>query len=345
MTAIELLRSSGEARPRASRRTDVVMSLLCGWLVLGLFLDAFAHATIPGLESFLTPWHAVFYSGFLATAGWVLWAVRGLLLQGRNGLAAVPLGYGMTVAALPVFALSGLVDAVWHTLLGVETRTSVFFSPSHLGLIVAMVIIATSPLRSAWSDPQPPAHPSLRALLPAVVSLAFGTSLVLLFLTYGNAIVFSAESVVRLLSTVEKGGAETLVVRIVLTDLLLLAPVLLLARRWYVPFGASTLVFGMAALLSWILDGLDTLSGPLSIVAAGVGVDLLARRLRPSAARRGAYWGFAAAAGFVTWAVFLGVASAVAGRLPAVVELWTGLPIVTALVGWLLAVLMLPAVP
>jgi hypothetical protein len=36
------------------------------------------------------------------------------------------------------------------------------------------------------------------------------------------------------------------------------------------------------------------------------------------------------------------VASALVGRVPAVTELWTGVPIVAALLGWLLAVLMLP---
>ena len=69
-TGVDLLRNSGEPRPRASRRTDVVMTALSVWFVLGLFLDAYAHATTPTLETFFTPWHAVFYSGFAATGAW-----------------------------------------------------------------------------------------------------------------------------------------------------------------------------------------------------------------------------------------------------------------------------------
>ena len=65
---LDLLRNSGEPRPRASRRTDVVTTVLSVWFVLGLFLDAYAHADAPELETFFTPWHAVFYSGFAATA-------------------------------------------------------------------------------------------------------------------------------------------------------------------------------------------------------------------------------------------------------------------------------------
>ena len=64
---LDLLRNSGEPRPRASRRTDVVTTVLSVWFVLGLFLDAYAHADAPELETFFTPWHAVFYSGFAVT--------------------------------------------------------------------------------------------------------------------------------------------------------------------------------------------------------------------------------------------------------------------------------------
>ncbi|WP_189225768.1 hypothetical protein [Saccharothrix coeruleofusca] len=44
-----------------------------------------------------------------------------------------------------------------------------------------MVIILATPLRTAWSDSSPDRRPSLRELLPAVLSLAFRASLVPLF--------------------------------------------------------------------------------------------------------------------------------------------------------------------
>ncbi len=57
MTTVErsLLRSSGEPRPRASAWTDLVTTVLAVWMVLGLFLDAWAHVTVPELETFFTP--------------------------------------------------------------------------------------------------------------------------------------------------------------------------------------------------------------------------------------------------------------------------------------------------
>jgi hypothetical protein len=333
--SLDLLRSSGEPRPQPSARTDVVMTVLSVWFTLGLFLDAYAHSNFPDLETFFTPWHAVFYSGFAATAGWVLWTVWEQVRLGRRGLAAVPVGYGLTVLALPVFAVSGAADLLWHTLLGIETDTDIFFSPSHLGLIVSMVVILTSPLRSTWNRPAP--------TRTAVLTLAFATSLVLLFLTYGNALLFSSEGVVRVFSESDRdGGAGMLAARVVITTVVLLAPLLLLARHWFLPLGAATAVYAFAGLISGTLTGFANNDIALAAVAAGVLVDVLARLLLPSGARRTAFWGFAFLAPLVTWAVYLGVASAATGHVPAVTEFWTGAPIVAGLVGLLLAVLMLP---
>jgi hypothetical protein len=248
----------------------------------------------------------------------------------------------MTMVALPVFAVSGGVDLVWHEVIGIETTTDIFFSPSHLGLIGSMVVILTSPLRAAWADPDLPARPSLRTLLPAVLTLSFATSLVLLFLSYGNAMLISPTGVVSMFSTVEDGNAGMLAARIVLTSLVLLAPLLLLARRWHLPVGTATVGYAIAALISAVLMGFERLTIPLAIVAAGVLVDLLAAWLRPRAERRAAFWLFGALAPLVTWAVYLGAASIGAGGLPAIVEFWTGMPVIAALLGWSLAALMLP---
>lgn len=205
-----------------------------------------------------------------------------------------------------------------------------------------MIVILTSPLRAAWADPVLPPRPGLRALLPAVLTLSFAASLVLLFLTYGNALVFSERAVVEILSTLDDGGAEMLAARIVVTNIVLLAPLLLLARRRHLPAGAATIGYATAAAISGMLTGFENPGVLLGVVAAGACVDLLGWWLRPTAARRAALWAFAGTASLVTWALYIGVASVAAGRLPAVPELWSGVPIVAALLSWLLAVLMLP---
>lgn len=56
--------------PRLSAREDLLTVAFAGWLVLGLFVDGWAHNTDKP-ETFFTPWHGLFYSGFVATALWM----------------------------------------------------------------------------------------------------------------------------------------------------------------------------------------------------------------------------------------------------------------------------------
>src|SRR5437762_10797089 len=105
------------ARPVASDRTNIVTMLLGLWFTVGLLLDAWAHNNVPRLETFFTPWHAVFYSGFAATAAWIAWTVRDGLRSGRFDVRAVPVGYASSAVAVAVvgYALAGGADLAWHT--------------------------------------------------------------------------------------------------------------------------------------------------------------------------------------------------------------------------------------
>ena len=55
---------------RTSTRENLITIALGWWLLGGIFLDGWAHNQLgDSLESFFTPWHAVFYSGFAAVSG------------------------------------------------------------------------------------------------------------------------------------------------------------------------------------------------------------------------------------------------------------------------------------
>jgi hypothetical protein len=63
---------SGTTQPPVGRsvRFDWAIVVLWGWLLGGLYVDGWAHNHLATtLESFLTPWHAAFSSGFLPVAG------------------------------------------------------------------------------------------------------------------------------------------------------------------------------------------------------------------------------------------------------------------------------------
>src|SRR5947209_4133421 len=91
-------------QPVASPRANIVTALLGTWFTVGLFLDAWAHNNVPKLETFFTPWHAVFYSGFVATAAWIGWTVRDALRSGRPDFRSMPAGYASATVAVAGFA-------------------------------------------------------------------------------------------------------------------------------------------------------------------------------------------------------------------------------------------------
>jgi len=72
-------------RQRTSWRDDMVTAALCGWVVTGMALDAWAHQNASQLETFFTPWHGVLYSGFAVLMAWMAW----------KALAGMPAGYGL----------------------------------------------------------------------------------------------------------------------------------------------------------------------------------------------------------------------------------------------------------
>ncbi|MEW9550595.1 hypothetical protein [Nonomuraea sp. NPDC050783] len=333
---------TGEPRTWVSPRTDLVTALLGVWFGIGLMIDAWAHTNLSELETFFTPWHAAFYSGFAAVSAWIIWQAWRNVRAGRQGVAAVPRGYLAGLVAIPAFAAFGFADMMWHTLLGIETTVDILFSPSHLGLITTMLLIITTPLRSVWNAPDVGPRPSLGRLLPALVGLAFATTLVSLFLSYGDAMQWRPARVVEAFSVLDDGGAERLATAMVISNVVLLAPVLLLLRRWELPFGGVTLMYAIATLMSGAQTGFRNVPVLLAVVAGGLVSDLLIRWLRPSGARRSAYWAFAGLSGLATWSLYIGVASATGGGLPAVPELWTGAPIVAGLIGLVLGALFLP---
>ena len=118
-------------------------------------------------------------------------------------------GTAWRVVGLPMFALAGAGDFAWHTVFGVEQALRILFSPTHLALVSAMVLIVTAPLRSAWSSPDLGPRPSLRRLLPAVVGLSFAATLAMLLLQYANALVWIPDDIVVALSNPLDGTVES----------------------------------------------------------------------------------------------------------------------------------------
>ena len=322
------------------------------WLIVGIFVDGWAHNNDKP-ESFFTPWHALFYSGFGATAAWMLWIVQRRWADGAAGRAAVPIGYGLGLLGVAVFAFGGVFDMTWHELFGIEVDLEALLSPSHLVLFCGGLLVVTSPFRAAWSDPNS-AAPSFRQFLPVVLSATLATATVAFFFMpfaptlssamtrdpYGFiAFAFgsSADTASWMTEEVQLEGYAA----ILLTTLIFMGPALLLARRWVLPFGTLTFLFGVVSLLVASIESFFTGFAFASAAIAGLTGDLLYRRLRPTLERPSRLRALAAIVPAVMWLAYFGIL-AVSSTVGWSVELWSGVCAMTAITGFALALLVAP---
>ena len=119
---------------------DLLMNLLSGWIVAGLFLDGWYHNTVQNkVESFVTPWHALLYSGLLVTGAVLTFTFVRNVERGYGWRRALPRGYTAALVGFVLFGLSGVADFTWHSLLGFEFNVEALLSPPHLALAASMV--------------------------------------------------------------------------------------------------------------------------------------------------------------------------------------------------------------
>jgi hypothetical protein len=328
---------------RANRTTwgdDMITVILASWLTLGGFVDGFAHRNLDTPETFFTPWHAVLYSGFLAVTFWLAW----LVIRDRPGASsltrAIPFGYGTSVAGVVVFMAGAIGDMLWHIIFGIEVSIDALLSPTHLLLLVGALLILSGPLRAAWFDADPP--PGLRPLLPPVLAATMAAAQLGFFFQYMDG------TSVRFMETPYLPGSESGYFAVVagvgsvlITTVILMGTLLLLMKRWVMPFGAGLVLFGGFGLLMELLEGFDYRQELIAPVVAGLGVDLLVRTLRPGADRPAALRILAFAVPVLMWVVHFGLFS-VSAEINWPVAVWSGLIFFSGLAGVGLSLLAFP---
>jgi len=136
-------------RPAGSVRFDLSAALLALWFVVGLFVDGWAHNHGKVDNTFFTPYHALLYSGILATGLFLGITQYRNIGKGHAFSRALPYGYNLSLVGVALFFVGGGFDLVWHTLFGFEANLSTLLSPSHLVLATAGFLILSGPLRSA----------------------------------------------------------------------------------------------------------------------------------------------------------------------------------------------------
>lgn len=349
-----IIRSAGTKAERGTGATglDWAVAAASVLFVGGAWLDAWAHDNVPAtLETFFTPWHAILYAGLLTAAATLFWAAIRNHRRGVSWREALPDGYGLSALGVAAFAAGGVGDMLWHIFFGIEVGLEALLSPTHLLLAAGAALVASGPLRAAWLRP---GGRSGAVPLPALLSLGLTVSVLVFFTAYANPFgipwpdsqfdlarfdfsVVPAESGAqdRPVYTATEGLGRALgVTGILLQAGILMGAMLLLARRWVLPFGAATLVFSLALVPSVFPHGYY-LFVPVAVLG-GLISDVLLRY--SDAGRSGASRLFAFAAPAGLYALYF-IALAFTGGLSWPVELWTGTVVLAGAVGLLMAFL------
>lgn len=157
---------------------------ICGvWISGGFFLDAWAHGHVP-VETFFTPYHAVFYSGMLALALVIAAYALSNHSRGYAWSNSVPRCYRLALLGVPIFVLAGIGDMLWHRMLGIEEGVDALLSPTHQILGLAIFFLSSGPIRSVLAD-RPHA-----ATLTRQIPLALGLATWLILAHFGTAYAF-----------------------------------------------------------------------------------------------------------------------------------------------------------
>ena len=338
---------------RMGRDEDLVTALLGAWLIAGLFVDGWAHNTQPGLETFFTPWHALFYSGFAAVAAWMGWSVWRRRPAAGSWRAAVPAGYGLGLAGTAIFLVSGVGDLSWHLAFGIERDIAALLSPTHLGLFLGAFLIVTTPLRSAWADPALGRRAGLGRLLPAVLSVTLAGCLTAFMFQYLHPVDENVISIGRAQSLqqdftvfqfpfVWRLAVQGGITGFVLSTALLFGPLLFLLGRWRPPAGSAAITLGVQCLLMQAVTGFDDAGlAVLGLAGAGV-VEVLLAVLRPAEPPRRRLRVFCAAAPVGFWGLYMGGIVLGDGGLGWKPELWGGALVWSSLTLLALGMVMFP---
>ena len=125
-----------------------------------------------------------------------------------------------------------------------------------------------------------------------------------------------------------------------MTNLILLASVLYLLRRWELPFGAITVMFTVVAVLVNAITAFMYAETIVPAVVGGLLADVALRTLRPTPERPHAFRAVAALAPLALWSAYYLTLDLVAGLVwPR--EITSGLVVYNALAGVALAQLVL----
>ncbi len=325
-----------------AKRSDDTVAALCGaWMVSGLFLDGWAHRNNKP-ESFFTPWHGVLYSGFVASAVWMLRVIRSHQQPGKSWRQTMPVGYGLRSIGVAVFGVGAVGDLIWHQVFGIEVDIEALLSPTHLVLLSGGLLMAAGPIASTLRREENQHRAAWSSTGPVVGSVAFMLSVLQFFLMYLSPYDYGKynNDWVEAKSNSRWLGNEVLVDGIgsaLLFSLLVAMALNFIIGRIEPPRGAFVLLMLLPAALQTVLTSFETAHRLLGPAVASILAEVSWRWVRE---RRDSVAVVAAWVALLTLITNYGIllGTALAQEVSWVVHLWAGLPVLAALLAAVLSV-------
>ncbi len=325
-------------------RERAVLSFFVLWVGFGLAIDTRKHNTEASIDTFFTSAHALLYAGWFACATYLLFIARKRMQSGAKGFAAIPSGLVGASAGAALFGVSGLGDMGWHIKWGVEQNTEILFSPTHLGLMVSFLLMAFGPIRALWMERSEvkPLDMLPVALATGVIGTIFSVFLGFNapFASFGPDGIFALKNPTQV-SELDQFLQISSITGCLLATVAIIGPILLLLRRWDIPFGTATIVFSTTALATLVSVDFQLKSLMLAMATAGLVMDVLWFALRRLPSRRVAFRVFGFLSPLALWVTY--IAFTLPGRsMQWSREFWTGTLLWTAIIGVGLSAVLLP---
>jgi hypothetical protein len=331
-----------------------VLALLVTIVTFGLAIDTQSHRKSDVIDTFFTQEHALGYAGATACGVFLLYLVRRRQVAGLRGRNVIPLGLESAIAGLGVYVIGGIGDLSWHSAFGVEQELKILFSPTHLLLMSAMLMLAFGPIRSAWMSldlgsaiqQQVSARPSLSGIVKFwPVALAAGSMATVLniFFTYASPFETSVFTVKIPLLFQQFGSflQVSATLGIFVHTLIFFGIVLLMLRRWPLPIGSISLMLAIPAAAMFVYFDWQYRKEITALLVGAIATDALLFLLQLLSSVRLRFRLFGGLAPLLFWSLYL-MTTKGSDPITWSNEQWTGTIAWSGLLGLGLTVLLLP---
>ncbi len=238
----------------ANKMFDWLFVFFAGWSTVGIYIDGWAHIHLEHeLESFFTPWHALFYAGVLMTGICLILFLLYNKSKGYTFRYALPKEYMFSLVGIGLMVLGGIGDMCWHEVFGIEVGMDALFSPTHLLLAIGGVMAVSGPLYGVWY------RHGLRPIhdLPTILSTLYFMSILTFMLQFVQpfsypwaAASFAILNPIPIDYGIMLGMASLLIFTTVFVGIIMST-----VKHWVYPFGSFTIVLSLNAALMTFMNG------------------------------------------------------------------------------------------